>query len=141
MDTSNTTPADLASVTPENYRRELTSIADQWQRQHDDQVRSLNSRRGAAKAQRVYRGRQVLVPGKRKAARHPWADRLHAARTAGFIVETEGDATFYKCYACGEGGGIAGQSSGSQEDLEAEDYFREEIRRHSTGACITGVTL
>lgn len=42
----------------------------------------------------------------------------------------------YKCTSCGAQMGIAGESSGSPEDLAADEYFDDEVRRHESGRCI-----
>ncbi len=80
--------------------------------------------------------RQVLRPGKRKAARHPWASRLLAARTAGFVVEQTGSHLHATCYACGGGFGIAGEFTGSPEDYETQEYFEADCRHHETRECL-----
>lgn len=80
--------------------------------------------------------RRVLRPGKRKAARHPWANRLHAARTAGFVVEQNGSHVHAQCYACGAGFGIAGEFTGSDEDYETQEHFEADCRHHETRECV-----
>lgn len=135
MDTSSTTLHDLASLTPENYRRQQP-------------VSARRSGKSAAIARLTYRGRQVLAPAARKkvrpntrlkAARHPWADRLHAARTAGFVIEEQGDTTVASCYACGDRFGVAGANTGSAADREVEQDFRDRVYLHQTRQCVTGL--
>lgn len=138
-----TTIADLESLTPEKHKQILGGIAEQRQRHHAELMQSIG-RRGAAKPARVYRGRQVLIPGKRKAARHPWAGRLHAARTGGFVVDqTHPDTNLIvgSCYGCGDRFGFyAGDQTG-------EALFEARVEQHQpnpfTGvrACLTGVEL
>jgi hypothetical protein len=144
QESTETTIADLMALTPERHKQLVGGIAEQRQRQHDDMMRALDGRRGAAKPPRIYRGRQVLVPGKRKAARHPWADRLHAARTGGFVVDqthTDSNVIVGSCYGCGHRFGfVAGDPVGESE-------FEREVQRHQaseldgTRECMTGVTL
>lgn len=138
MDTSSTSATldDLAALTPQNYHRPIVSRP---------------RRAGKTQLQRRYTpGRQVLSPTTRKtarpntrlkAARHPWADRLHAARNGGLVIEQLGDTVLYRCHGCGESGGLAGLGSGSDEDFETQQRFGEDLRRHETGACVTGVSL
>lgn len=137
-----TTIADIEALAPEKHKQIIGGIAEQRQRQHDELMQSLG-RRGVAKPPRFYRGRQVLIPGKRKAARHPWADRLEAARTGGFVIDqTHPDSNVIvgSCYGCGHRFGfVAGDPVGESE-------FEREVQRHQdneNGAreCMTGVTL
>lgn len=142
MDTSNTTMADLASLTPENYRRELTVSA-----------RRAGKSEAIARARRAYRGRQVLAPRTRKktrphsrlkAARHPWADRLVAARTGGFVVDQTHpgtDKVLGSCYTCGHRFGfVIGDEVGRAA-------FETEVKRHERSPfdglrdCERGVAL
>lgn len=140
-----TTIADIGALTPENYRRDAADLVNQRRaRSHAEIMRTFDGRRGAAKPPRVYRGRQVLVPGRRKAARHPWADRLHAARTGGFVIDQthpDSDVIVASCYGCGHRFGFhAGDPAG-------EETFAIEVRRHQPSIvdgrrdCMTGVTL
>jgi hypothetical protein len=80
--------------------------------------------------------RQVLRPGKRKAARHPWANRLLAARTAGFVVEQTGSHVQATCYACGAGFGISGEFTGSDEDFDTQQHFEADVRHHEARECV-----
>lgn len=156
MDTSSTSTditgrlAADARMLPEDFRRELVETGEKIRRAIASNPRRAGKTAAAERViRRTYRGRQVLAPTTRKtarpntrlkAARHPWADRLHAARTGGLVIEQRGDAVLYRCHGCGEGGGIAGQSSGTDEDYATHEHFREELHRHETGACVTGVT-
>ena len=79
--------------------------------------------------------RQVLRPGKRKAARHPWASILHAARTGGVVIRYGERSTNVTCHGCGARFGIAGQSTGSDDDCLAEETFEEDVRYHESGEC------
>ncbi|WP_067434150.1 hypothetical protein [Nocardioides jensenii] len=81
--------------------------------------------------------RQVLTPGKRKAARHPWANMLHEARTGGVTIRAIGDNYEHvNCHGCGAGFGIGGGSEPwTGEDREAQQYHEEETRRHMSGEC------
>ena len=45
-------------------------------------------------------------------------------------------AETYECQHCDAKLGIAGEHSGSEEDYAADDYFRDEIERHESGACV-----
>ena len=42
----------------------------------------------------------------------------------------------YECERCGAAFGIAGCSTGSDEDREADEYFDEQIAHHESGACV-----
>lgn len=151
---SETTIADTFGLTPENYRRELTKLADQRRARPladinlQTRPESRNRWRRAGKTstvaiRRPRPGRQVLIPGKRKAARHPWADRLEAARTGGFVIDqTHSDSNVIvgSCYGCGHRFGfVAGDPVGESE-------FEREVQRHQPSdldsrECMTGVTL
>lgn len=120
-------------------------VASQMQRAYDELTRAFDGRRGSAKPPRIYRGRQVLAPGKRKAARHPWANRFHAARTGGFVVDqTHPDTPVVQgsCYGCGwRGGFVIGDQVG-------QATFEAEIERHQPRlldgvreCCLQGVVL
>jgi hypothetical protein len=100
----------------------------------------------ARAARRVYRGRSVLVPGKRKAARHPWADRLHAARTGGFVIDQthpDSQTIVGSCYACGHRFGFVLGDDAGQVEFERE-VSRHELREFDEGLareCTRGVVL
>lgn len=44
--------------------------------------------------------------------------------------------TTYECSRCGAVFGIMGESTGTFDDLEAEDYFDSEVQRHESGECM-----
>jgi hypothetical protein len=44
-------------------------------------------------------------------------------------------ATFYDCSRCDAQFGIAGESSGSDEDYAADDYFDSQVEWHESGKC------
>lgn len=48
-------------------------------------------------------------------------------------------AETYSCDKCGSSFGIAGGTTGTPEDLEADDYFRSEVERHESGECVAAV--
>lgn len=119
-------------------------VATQRQRQHDELMDSLNGRRGVAKPPRIYRGRQVLIPGKRKAARHPWANRLIAARTGGFVVDKthpETNKIVGSCYSCGHRFGFVIGDTVGQEAFEAETKRHQLSPLDGLRGCQRGVTL
>lgn len=144
------TIADTVSLTAEEYRRELTRLADtvRYFNGAGDKltvpaVRSKRRRAGnnpIVATRRTREGRPVLVMGKRKAARHPWADRLHAARTGGFVVGqifTDTDRVTACCYACGDRFTISTASATASDRVG----FDRECRRHEARECVDGVTL
>jgi hypothetical protein len=140
MDTSNaTTIADLTALTPENYRSELTELTN-----HRRPLPARKAGKSAHLTRLTYRGRQVLIPGKRKAARHPWAARLEAARTGGFVVDQThpgSDKVVGSCYGCGHRFGFV------IGDQVGQDVFEAEVKRHERSpldglrGCERGVTL
>jgi hypothetical protein len=122
-----------------------TTLVDELTRPASRNRWRRTGRTPAVAIRRPRAGRQVLQPKRNrrpnsrlKAARHPWADRLDAARHAGFVVEERGDVVLASCYACGEQFGIAGQST-TDEDREAEELFRAKCYIHDNRICITGL--
>lgn len=70
----------------------------------------------------------------RRATWQQVADQLAALGVV--ATPAEPTAEFYKCRHCGAEFGIAGVSSGSDDDLATEDYFDDEVRRHESGECV-----
>ena len=105
--------AELAALLPDSFKRDLAELG-----KHRQPIELPHHGRGRPKPALVYRGRPVLVPGKRKAGRHPWADRLEAARTGGFVVDqTHPDTNLIvgSCYSCGDRFGFyLGDATGEQ---------------------------
>lgn len=89
-------------------------------------------------------GRQVLIPGKRKAQRHPWADRLHAARNGGFVVDqTHPDTNLIvgTCYACGDRFGFIYGDEPMRAEFEARAKTHELSAFDGIRGCQRGVEL
>lgn len=55
-------------------------------------------------------------------------DRIRARRSCF-------EAEWYTCPNCGQQMGIAGVSTGSEADLDADQYFDDEVMRHESGEC------
>lgn len=56
----------------------------------------------------------------------------HAVHLSAVPISTQ----HYSCSKCGVAFGIAGTSTGSQDDLDADDYFEAEVQRHESGECV-----
>lgn len=50
-------------------------------------------------------------------------------------------ADWYTCSRCGAQMGIAGTSTGSDDDYATDDYFESEVERHESGECTPAVTV
>lgn len=139
------TITDTASLLPENYRQDLAELANQRVQRdlHHEDAKARRDRGAPTHPFRMLPGRQVLIPGKRKARVHPWANRLLAARTGGVSVdETHPGAGVItlSCYGCGDRVEQKVGTGQSKAEQKAEDRFREIVRHHAARECVTEVT-
>lgn len=57
-----------------------------------------------------------------------------------FPADEPAATNLYRCAHCGAAFGITGQSTGSDDDREADEHYAAEVARHESGECTQAVT-